>query len=116
MKHLKLFKEYYSDYNTDFEEVDGNVLEPYIPEPEIDGNRYEEPKEPKKHGEEETGTVQKFFPHRNFGFIIGDTDGEKFFTNTYHSIDKIKTGDRVKFIIKRTRSKKLDKATKVELI
>jgi len=124
MKYLKTYNErneidgnrYYTSEQDEFEEINGNIIqdEPESEKDEIDGNRYI-PITFKKHGDEETGTVRKFFQDRGFGFIIGD-NGEDFFTNKYHSIDKIKTGDRVKFTIKRSGSSKNDKAIKVRLL
>ncbi len=116
MKHIRTYNEnndYHLDFDSNLDEIDGNIAQPYVepePELEIDGNKYIPPK---GNGDEETGTVKKFFKDKGYGFITGD-DGENYFTNTYHLIDKIKIGDKVKFIIKKTN--KSPKATKVTLI
>jgi len=127
MKHLITYNEmneidgnrfFPSQFEDEIEEIDGNVASDYYPEDEteIDGNAFSPPEPPKSNGEKETGIVRKFIPSRGFGFITGD-DGGDYFTNTFHSIDKIKTGDRVEFIIMRNkRTGKSDKATKVKLI
>ena len=130
MKYLKTFKMYENDGNTfdsedyhinDREDIDGNIASDYVPEDdeEIDGNKFIPPSPPKGDGDKETGTVRRFIQHKGFGFITAD-NGQDYFTNTYHLIDKIKTGDRVEFTIRNIKRKqknpnKSTLATKVTL-